>query len=280
MTDASPSSSPPPIPTTQTSYVKLIRKDRTHNCLVLQEGLNCLKETETFNDRPECGPRGLYFCKEEDVNHWLSLYNPIHPFNPLIREHSRYTQDRIYFCREEDIKHRLKEYTTDIGYVATVTLCPDSICVSLPSQHKLKTDRFILGPFQPIEEFMTSERAEQAVQKNMWALRFVSAERQSAVLFQTAVQANGFAFTNVPTDLKTEKCLAAVRQNGRLLKFVPAELKSAMLCYEAVRQTLDALPYVPRGLDTTTLWLKKNNPMTARLFQVQVQGYKRRPNAV
>ena len=55
--------------------MKLIRKDRTHNGLVFKEGLNCLLETETFDKRPECGTGGLYFCKEEDIEHWLSLYN-------------------------------------------------------------------------------------------------------------------------------------------------------------------------------------------------------------
>ena len=50
--------------------------------------------------------------------------------------------------------------------MATVTLCPDSKCVTMDSQHKLKTDRFFLGPFQPIEEFWTSERAKQVVQQD------------------------------------------------------------------------------------------------------------------
>ena len=60
--------------TTAPRYVKLIRKDRTHNGLVFKEGFNCLKETEIFDERPECGPGGLYFCKEEDFKYWVDLY--------------------------------------------------------------------------------------------------------------------------------------------------------------------------------------------------------------
>ena len=101
-----PMTTPMTAPMTAPSYVKLIRKDRTHNGLCFQEGLNCLKETETFDKRPDCGPGGLYFCKEEDIGHWIHLY---------------------------------KE---DLGYMATVTLCPDSNCVTMDKEHKLKSDVF------------------------------------------------------------------------------------------------------------------------------------------
>ena len=148
MTDTSP----PPIPTTQTSYVKLIRKDRTHNGLVLKEGYNCLKKTETFDERPECGPGGLYFCKEEDVGYWLFMYG----------EH--------------------------LGYIATVTLCPDSICLSMDDSHKLKADRFILGPFQPIEDFFTHERCVHAFKATPLRLEHVPTVLMSADTCLVAVQ--------------------------------------------------------------------------------------------
>ena len=94
------------------SYVKIIRKDRTHYGLVLCEGLNCLKPGETFNPKPKCGPGGLYFCKEEDMSHWIELYNQ------------------------------------DLGFVATVTLFSDSTVITMGADHKLKTalfwDRFSL----------------------------------------------------------------------------------------------------------------------------------------
>ena len=92
-----------------TSYVKLIRKDRKHNDLLLHEGLNCLMPGEEFDPCPSCGPGGLYFCKEEDFQYWLPYYD------------------------------------IDLGFIAQVTLCPDSRGVVMDK--KLKTDKCILGPF-------------------------------------------------------------------------------------------------------------------------------------
>ena len=179
---------------TAPSYVKLIRKDRTHNGLCFQEGLNCLKETETFDERRECGPGGLYFCKEEDIGHWIHLY---------------------------------KE---DLGYMATVTLCPDSNCVTMDKEHKLKTDRFFLGPFQPIEEFWTSERAKQVVQQDGGALQCVPVEHRTTALCLAAVQQNGYVLQFVPVEHQTTTlCLAAVQQNGYALQYVSEEFKSALL---------------------------------------------------
>ena len=189
--------------------MKLIRKDRTHNGLVFKEGINCLLESEIFDERPECGSGGLYFCKEEDIEHWLSLYN------------------------------------SDIGYIATVTLCPDSTCVSMESSRKLKADRFILGPFQPIEEFLTVERANKLVRIHGWMLRYVRTELKTAELCLAAVQQNECAFHYVPVELKTATfCLAAVQQNGWTLHIIPTEFQTAELCLAAVQQNGYALHYV------------------------------------
>ena len=200
------------------SYVKLIRKDRTHNGLLFQEGLNCLKETETFDERRECGPGGLYFCKEEDFGYWICMY---------------------------------KE---DLGYVATVTLCPDSNCVAMDSQHKLKADRFLLGPFQPIEKFWTSERAKHVVQQDGGALQFVPVEHQTAELCLEAVQQNGYALQVVPLEHRTtDICLSAVQNNGYAIQFVPVEHRTATLCVAAVQQNGCALRFIPMELKTATL---------------------------
>ena len=230
--------------TTTPTYMKLLRKDRTHNGLVFKEGLNCLLDTETFNENPECGTGGLYFCKEEDIYHWLTMYH------------------------------------NDLGFVATVTLCSDSTCVTMDSGYKLKTDRFILGPFQPIKEFMTVERTKwavarngmileyvseefmttdlclAAVQQNGYAIKFVPREYVTTALCQAAVQQNGWALQHVPPELKTAAlCLAAVQQNGWALQHVPPELKTAALCHIAVQQTGVALLYVPPELKTAALCL-------------------------
>ena len=219
MTDTSPSSSPS-IPTTPTSYVKLIRKDRTHNGLVLKEGYNCLKKTETFDERPECGPGGLYFCKEEDVGYWLFMYG----------EH--------------------------LGYIATVTLCPESMCVAMDDSHKLKADRLLLGPFQPIEEFFTPERALRAVQIKDNALQYIPHKLKTMSFCLAAVRQNGCAIQFVPEEFKTgDMYLAAVRQNGCAIQFVPEEFKTFDLCLAAVQQDGAALFYIPQKLRTFDICL-------------------------
>ena len=200
------------------TYVKLIRKNCIHNGLLLREGLNRLLETETFDERPECGPGGLYFCKEEDICYWLSMYG------------------------------------ADLGFVATVTLCPDSTCVTMNETHKLKTDRFLLGPFQPVEEFLTEDKAEQAVMRCCDAIEYLPEKWKTLRVCLAAVQHNGYAISHVPSALQTaELCLAAVQQDGNVLKCVPPALQTAELCLAAVQQDGRALRYVPPALQTAEL---------------------------
>ena len=192
------------------TYVKLIRKNWIHNGLLLREGLNRLLETETFDERPECGPGGLYFCKEEDICYWLSMYG------------------------------------ADLGFVATVTLCPDSTCVTMNETHKLKTDRFLLGPFQPVEEFLTEDKAEQAVMRCCDAIEYLPEKWKTLRVCLAAVQQNGYAISHVPSALQTaELCQGAVQQDGRALRYVPPALQTAELSQGAVQQSWKALEHVP-----------------------------------
>jgi len=191
------------------TYVKLIRKDCTHHGLVLRKGLNCLLPHETFDPRPDCGPGGLYFCKEEDVKHWLFLYKD------------------------------------NLGYVATVRLCVDSKLVTM--KHKLKTDRFILGEFQPIT-------ADQLIPNIGWALQWTAHPTLEDCL--AAVQQDGWALGVIPKRCRTFAiCLAAVRHTGCALQHVPKPNANAALCFAAVQQDGWALQYVPDSLKTDSLCL-------------------------
>ena len=89
-------------------YVKLLRADLDHNGFKYKEGLNVLDEP--FNSHMEEGG-GLYFCKESDIYKWIAFYKD------------------------------------SLGFIADVTLCPDSTYIE--TAHKVKTDKFILGPFRP-----------------------------------------------------------------------------------------------------------------------------------
>ena len=203
----------PPSP----SYIKLIRKDRIHNGLVLIEGLNCLKPGETFYPNPACGPGGLYFCKEEDVYHWLKLY---------------------------------KE---NLGFVATVTLCSDSTVITMDI--KLKTGRFFLGAFQPIEDYLTAERTVHIIQQGH-TLEYIPQSIRTFNVCFAAVQQKGNALEYVPTLLKTpELCLAAVQQNGGALAYVPEALRTPELYGVAVQQKGYVLACVPILLRTPELCL-------------------------
>ena len=198
------SSLPVPLP----SYVKLIRKDRTHTGLVLVEGLNCLKPDETFDPNPACGPGGLYFCKEEDVCHWIDLYNEV------------------------------------LGFVATVTLCSDSTVITMGAEHKLKTDRFVLGPFQPLEEYLTAERCLQIVKQRGVALQWVPCALRTPELCLAAIQQDCCALVWVPEALRTpEFCLAAIQHNGYALQCVPETLRIPELYLAAVQQNGDSHCY-------------------------------------
>lgn len=189
------------------TYVKLIRKNCTHHGLVLRPGLNCLLPHETFDPRPECGPGGLYFCEEKDVENWCFLYKD------------------------------------EIGYIATVRLCADSKLVKM--KHKLKTDRFILGQFQPIT-------AEQLIPNIGWLLKWIAQPTHELCL--AAVQQDGWALSVVPKQFKTfAVCLAAVRHTGCALQHVPEA--TPVLCYAAVRQDGWALQFVPDSMKTESLCL-------------------------
>ena len=164
------------------AYVKLIRKDRTHNGLVLIEGLNSLKPGETFDPNRSCGPGGLYFCKEEDVGRWIGLYKQ------------------------------------DLGFIATVTLCSDSTVITMEMDHKLKTDRFLLGVFQPIEDYLTAEKILHIVQQH--TLAYIPHSLRTFNVCVAAVNHTWCAFEHVPNALRTpELCLAATgnRFNRRAL---------------------------------------------------------------
>ena len=204
---------------TTTSFVKLIRKSAIHNGLTLHEGLNCLKSDETFDDRPTCNGGGLYFCRKQDVGYWLRLYG------------------------------------SDLGFVATVTLCPESKWVEC-GDHKLKADRFLLSTFQPIEEFITAEIVDAAVQEWGWAIQHLPEALRTAEVCLHAVRRTGFVLKDVPAALKTpEICLAAVRHNGWALKHVPIQDRTLELCLAAVQQTGWALQHVPEAIHTSELCL-------------------------
>ena len=163
---------------------------------MLREGLNCLKPTEWFNRNSECGPGGLYFCRKEDVGHWLLLYGD------------------------------------ELGFISAVTLCHDSTVVSVGA--KLKADRFILGPFHPIESFLATE----------------------TMFTMAALRQDGLGLQFVPEAHRTlEHCWAAVNQYGLALEFVPAAIQTPELCWAAVQSTSEALQYVRKRLRTPELCL-------------------------
>ena len=201
-----------------TRYVKLIRKDRTHFGLVLQEGFNCIKEPESVDERPECGS-GLHFCRETDVGYWFHLYGD------------------------------------DLGFIATVTLCPDSICVSMDKYHKLKADKIILGPFHSFETFMTIERAEQVVQAtDSFSLQYLPQELKTAAMCLAAVRDYGYSIHYVPAELLTEAlCLAAVQRDSFTFHYIPYELKTAAICLAAVQLDGCMLQRVPEIYKTPSL---------------------------
>ena len=208
--------------------MKLIRKDHTHNGFIFREGFNSLEDTDAFYASPCSVPN----------------------YDPLERGYG------FYFCKEEDIVHWLFETYDEIGYIATVTLCPDSVCVSMDEEHRLSTDRFILGSFQPFEEFVSVERAEQIVRTNGRMLQYISINVKTAELCQAAVQQTGWALEHVPVELRTAPlCLAAVQHAGGALEHVPEELRTATLCLAAVQQWGWALEHVPEELRTAALCL-------------------------
>jgi len=151
-----------------TSYVKLIRKDRTHNGLLLREGLNCFKQGEKFNTCE--GPCGLYFYKEEDIDCWFDMCDTRCESNHL-------------------------------GFVATVTLCPDSKVVT--KGRMLQTDKFVLGPFQTVEEYWTPEKALAAVQRNGLILQFIPERLKSPEVCRAAVHRHAYALQFTPTEIMT-----------------------------------------------------------------------------
>jgi len=114
-------------------YIKLIRKNKTHNGFVFKKGLNKLKGR--FEKHPNCGSGGLYFCEEHDIFEWTSMY------------------------------------WDTLGYIAEVTLCPDSKVVKMPN--KLKTDKFILGEFKDaatyIAEFLDNSSDDKLMEYIMRA---------------------------------------------------------------------------------------------------------------
>ena len=190
-----------------TVYMKLIRNNRKHHGLCIHEGLNCLKETEIFNELHEGGPGGLYFCKEENVGHWL---------------------------------HK------DIGFIATVTLCHDSKIVTMDTNRAMKTDRYILGPFQPLKEWFTVERAMAAIKQNGCALQYIPETFKTVEICSAAVQMNYNALYYVPIALKTpDMCLAVVKLNGRMIDCVPFAGRTSTICLAAVQQCGIALVSVP-----------------------------------
>ena len=218
-----------------TTYVKLIRKDKTHYGIVLREGLNCLKSEETFNENPDCGPGGLYFCKDEDAERWLFLYEG------------------------------------NLGFVATVTLCLDSKLVSMSDRHKLKTDRFILGPFQPKETFFSKDRAARLqIQRDGWALLYVLNKTPTICL--AAVQHTGCALQYVPEMLKTMTiCFAAVQQDGWALQWVPRHLRTMELCIAAVQQDGQALQFVPATFKTAKVYMFNRSSSTVKTKTVTLR---------
>ena len=99
---------------------------------------------------------------------------------------------------------------------------------------KLKADRFILGPFHPIESFLATE----------------------TMFTMAALRQDGLGLQFVPEAHRTlEHCWAAVNQYGLALEFVPAAIQTPELWWAAVQSTSEALQYVRKRLRTPELCL-------------------------
>lgn len=217
-------------PSPSPCYYKVIRKNLIHYSQKYHEGLMELEEP--FNTDPTCGEGGLYFCEEKDLAYWITLYN-----------------------------------NNELGFIAEITLCPDSRVVKM--KDKLKTDKFIVGRLQPIQEFLTLERIQtmncmeqtgilqhlpeslrtpdiwlKLIKDNSSFFKQVPEQIVTDEFIHSAVSCNPYVLVLIPVEKRTYELCRIVASKGSL-HLVPEEQRTYELCLEVVSHYGNSLNYVP-----------------------------------
>jgi hypothetical protein len=96
----------------------------------------------------------------------------------------------------------------------------------------------------------------KAIQKNGWAIKYITSDLQSETVRLAAVQQNGLTIAHIPADQQSESVrLAAVQHYGLAIQFIPAGQQSEAVCISAVQKYGRALQYIPAAKQSETLRL-------------------------
>lgn len=212
-----PCDNPTPTPTPAPRYYKVIRKNLIHFSQKYHEGLMELEEP--FNTDPTCGEGGLYFCEEKDLAYWITSYN-----------------------------------NNELGFIAEITLCPDSRVVKM--KDKLKTDKFIVGRLQPIQEFLTLERIQTMnCMERTGILQHLPESLRTPDIWLKIIKDNCSFFKQVPEQIVTDEFIhSAVSCDPCVLHFIPVEKRTYELCRIAASKGI--LSLVPEEQRTYELCLE------------------------
>ena len=149
----------------------------------------------------------------------------------------------------------------DLAWVATVTLCDDSRVDH--AANKSKTDKFLLGPFKPILQFLleiprisstaaflmsrvpdaTEKECETLVAKSPFLIQYVRNQTRPLCLLAVQLNPDTIQCVQQQTD---DLCLLAVNAKGATLQYIQSQAQTVDICRAAIRQNPAAKQFVDK----------------------------------
>ena len=99
-----------------------------------------------------------------------------------------------------------------------------------------------------LDQFVTQEMCNEAVQRNPWMLEFVPDQYKTQEMCNEVVQNDPWVLKHVPDQFVTqEMCNEAVKSepDPEMLEFVPDQYKTQEMCNEAIQSEPEILEFVP-----------------------------------